>query len=66
MKIAPNGAADISGGRVASVVFRGNFIELAIAVSDHLVRAQVGSDALVKEGDRLDLALAPERIRVVG
>jgi ABC-type Fe3+/spermidine/putrescine transport system ATPase subunit len=66
MTIAAGGSANIAGARVESVVFRGNFIELVVAVSGQLLRAQVASDVSVKQGDRLDFALPPDRIRIVG
>jgi ABC-type Fe3+/spermidine/putrescine transport system ATPase subunit len=66
MTIAAGRSANIAGARVESVVFRGNFIELVVAVSGQLLRAQVASDVSVKQGDRLDFALPPDRIRIVG
>jgi ABC-type sugar transport system ATPase subunit len=65
MKVATNGASNIVGARVRSVVFRGNFIELVVEVADQLLRAQVDSDFSVREGDRISFALAESRIRIV-
>jgi ABC-type Fe3+/spermidine/putrescine transport system ATPase subunit len=66
MKVATNGSGNIVGARVRSVVFRGNFVELVVEVSDQLLRAQVDSDFPVREGDTLSFALPESRIRVVG
>jgi ABC-type sugar transport system ATPase subunit len=65
MKIATNGSGNITGARVRSVVFRGNFIELVVEVADQLLRAQVDSDFPVREGDTLSFVLAENRIRIV-
>jgi ABC-type Fe3+/spermidine/putrescine transport system ATPase subunit len=65
MKVAANGSGNITGARVRSVVFRGNFVELVVEVSDQLLRAQVDSDFPVREGDTLSFALPESRIRIV-
>ena len=65
MKVAHNGAGNIAGARVASVVFRGNFTELVVEIGGHTLRAQVESDLGVSEGDTIGFALAEDRIRVV-
>jgi putative spermidine/putrescine transport system ATP-binding protein len=65
MKIATNGSGNITGARVRSVVFRGNFIELVVEIADQLLRAQVDSDFPVREGDSISFALAEARIRIV-
>ena len=60
MKIAHNGAGNIAGAHVASVVFRGNFTELVVEIGGHqLLRAQVESDLGVREGDTVGFALSP-------
>jgi ABC-type Fe3+/spermidine/putrescine transport system ATPase subunit len=65
MKIATAGTGNIVGTRVRNLVFRGNFIDLMVTASDQLLRAQVASDVSLREGETVDFALSPDRIRVV-
>src|SRR6185503_5680526 len=66
MKIASlAGTGNIVGAQVRNLVFRGNFIDLMVAASDQLLRAQVASDVALGEGATVDFALSPDRIRVV-
>jgi spermidine/putrescine ABC transporter ATP-binding subunit len=66
MKIAAlAGTGNIVGAEVRNLVFRGNFIDLMVTASHQLLRAQVASDVALREGEKVDFALSPDRIRVV-
>jgi ABC-type Fe3+/spermidine/putrescine transport system ATPase subunit len=59
------GTGDIHDALVRSLVFRGNFVELTVEAAGHLLRAQIDSESPIREGDRLSLAVAPGRARIV-
>jgi putative spermidine/putrescine transport system ATP-binding protein len=65
MKIVPAGTGNIAGTQVRNLVFRGNLTDLMVTASDQLLRAQVASDVSLREGETVDFALSPDRIRVV-
>lgn len=65
MRLASEGTANIRGARVSSVIFRGNFTELLLDANGHQLRAQVDNDLRVREGDRLDFVVPPDRVNLV-
>ena len=65
MRLAIDGSANVRGARVSSVIFRGNFTELLLDANGHQLRAQVDNDSRVREGDRLDFFVPPDRVNLV-
>jgi ABC-type Fe3+/spermidine/putrescine transport system ATPase subunit len=65
MQPVNTGAGNIRDALVRSLVFRGNFVELTVEAGGHLLRAQIDSESPLREGDRVSLAVAPGRARIV-
>jgi ABC-type Fe3+/spermidine/putrescine transport system ATPase subunit len=66
MRIAGAGkAGNRVAARIESVVFRGNFIELAAGAAGTSFKAQVANDSLIKEGDSVTFIIPEDRLKVV-
>jgi iron(III) transport system ATP-binding protein len=65
MKLPADGLANRLRGRIATLVFRGSCIEVELVIAGHSIRAQVDNALHLREGETIDLGLAPDRIRMV-